>query len=234
MKHIVIVFLFILSSFISFSQIEAEEINPKIYSTDTITWFGADFSLFKLANRKKNGQEEKLMKYIYAWNTQYRNYFTNVKMARLLSLKKVYKDFEFTNNVSDNYNESNWISSTRHSINYNDIENHISNFDSENDGIGLVYIIECFNKYEISKVHGYFVWFKIETKEILYIDKTEGKPTTGHLNSWGVEISWDKNMPKNKGMTGFWFQGMIDATIKFTFDYKENDPKEDEKEDEQY
>ena len=56
--------LFFVSS--SFAQPKEEKPPVAIYGNDTVIWFGADFSLFRLSNPKKMEQDEKLYEYIYA------------------------------------------------------------------------------------------------------------------------------------------------------------------------
>ena len=59
---------------ISLAQAENKAGVSEVYASDTIVWFGADFSLFNLCNHRKVGQEEELFVYIKAWKQQYDTY----------------------------------------------------------------------------------------------------------------------------------------------------------------
>lgn len=218
------VLLFILIS--SFNLSLSADNNPNIiYNSDTLTWFGSDFSLFRLTNPKKVGEDDKLKKYITAWNVYYNAAIPNVKMASWLSFKKVFNDTTFTSDVPENRIPLIWISKNKHTISDEIIQNHLLNYTSERTGLGLTFIIESFQKGDPSLVHGYFVWFDIKTKKIISIFKTQGTGRSVHFNSFGIALSRSKNMPIANGMTGYWLNGMIDSTLKFSIDFKDNKPK---------
>lgn len=199
-----------------------------IYNVDTITWFGADFSLFRLSNKKKVGQEQKLLKYFYAWSEYYKLSISNVKMANWLSIKKVFNDKEFTDEAYKKLLPSKWIIETPHTISSVDIESHLLNYTSKHTGIGLTFMVESFYKGDPSMVHGYFVWFDIKSKKILHLFKTNGGPSSLHAGYRGVTVGKDKNLPKQNGMTGYWLNGMVESTLKFKIDFKEKNPTKKE------
>ncbi|MCH2229312.1 MAG: hypothetical protein MK105_03115 [Crocinitomicaceae bacterium] len=214
---------------ISLAQAENKAGVSEVYASDTIVWFGADFSLFNLCNHRKVGQEEELFVYIKAWKQQYDN-ISNTKLASLLQRKKVINDKEYTTQLNYSLKDRKWIKGIdkKPRVTPSDIADHIQDYDSEQiEGLGLVFILESFYKAKPTNVFGYFVWFDIESKEILHIYNAKGKPSTGHINSWGVEITWDKSLPASKGMTGYWYQGMLDATLNFTLDFKLAIPKKE-------
>lgn len=213
-------FILLMTTSFSFAQNDKSASEQIIYNTDTIVWFGADFSLFRLSNQKKVGQEAKLYEYIYAWNYGYMHSFSNVKLASLISKKKVINDKEFTTSSYKDQLPPIWIIGNEHTVSTSEIEGLLAKVETKNKGVGLICILETFYKGDPSKVDGYFVWFDIESRKILHVYKSEGSPHTSHVNSGGVEIFWYKEKPANKGMTGYWMQGMLSATLRFTFDYK--------------
>lgn len=219
-------FLFFFLTFSLFSQEEEMEFAPKrVYDADTIVWFGADFSFFRLSHEKKVGQDEELLGYIDEWNDEFKFGFSNVKLASLLKKKKVINDRSFTDNVTLNFKDRPWIISEKHIVDESEIEGHLIDIESENKGIGLVYVVVNFEKITEPEIKGYFVWFDIETRKMLHIYSSSGRPSTEHVNSYGgtVQISskTKKNrVPKMQGMTGYWYRGMIDAAVEFADDYK--------------
>ncbi|GEM_PF-6738739 len=230
--------LIIISAFLFFSTslIAQTEADSPIYGNDTIIWFGADFSLFRLSNPRKADKDEKTWEYIHAWNIEYENMISNVKLASLLKIKKVINDKEFTKNAYETFLDKNWIIDDRYKISGEEMQEHLQNYTSSHSGIGLVYMLENFKKEPpgpgaMSKVHGYFVWFDISSKEIIKIFETDGHPSTLNYVPSGYWLIGDnkKNMPKSKGMTGYWFQGMVDATVEFSIEYKKGLPEEEER-----
>lgn len=231
MKLIALFFPIVLMPSFLFSQTEN---GGAIYNEDTITWFGADFSLFRLTNDKKVGKDEELKEYIFAWNIEYKNSISNVKLASWLSVNKVHNDKEFTDDAYKSFLAANWINTEKHKISRAEIEKHLSHYTSGHKGLGLVYILENFYKGapigvpsdDMTEVSGYFVWFDIESKSIVHIHNIIGNPpnSINYLPS----TYWKQNqvkMPKDKVMTGIWLLGMVDATVKFSIEYKDGLPK---------
>ncbi|OFZ10261.1 MAG: hypothetical protein A3D92_04860 [Bacteroidetes bacterium RIFCSPHIGHO2_02_FULL_44_7] len=212
-----------------------------IYKTDTIVWFGTDFSFFRLSNEKKVGTEEIVAPYIPYWIEDYKLAIPNVKIASMLKIKKVIVDNDFTSVLFQDYLPERWIVRERHEVDLDEIRQHIAQYKTEKHGLGLVFIVENFFKGipgpgdEVpSKVHGHFVWFNIDNREIIYSHTISGTPATAYFNDMftagagyngmgyrgGFTIGDKKNRPKDKGMEGYWLQGMIDATVAFTIEYK--------------
>lgn len=231
---------FTLSLFLSYCVLSASaqkrndlSYDSPIYKSDTIVWFGVDFSFFRLSNEKKIGDEDKIKPLIDVWIDAYASAIPNVKLASLLGIKKVINDKEFTNSIYREKIPAVWIIGNRHEVTESDISDHILTYKSDYKGLGLVYVLENFFKGESgvgdevpSKVHGYFVWFDIDSKDIIEIQEIYGTPATAYYNGAWV-VGQRKGSPKDKGMVGYWLQGMIDATVAFTIDYKRAIPKEE-------
>jgi hypothetical protein len=231
MKKISTFFILLIISSFLFAQDEdnyvqgtsPESINESIYNNDTVVWFGSDFSLFRLSNQKKFGQEERVHPFIYAWIEYYKASISNVKIANWISAKKVFNDKTFTDESYKNFLPKQFIVNEKHVISKSDIETHLKEYSSEHKGVGLVFIIECLHKSDPSMVQGYFVWFDIESKKILHIFDVEGGATTFRLVKL-VIIDDDKMPKRGKGMIDYWTQGMINATVHFATDYKNLNP----------
>lgn len=213
-----------------FAQSQSGVPDSIIYRKDTIVWFGVDFSFLRLSNEKKIGDEEIVETYLPVWLDEHNKAFPNVKLASMLGKKKVINDKEYTSRAYTTLMPNQWIISKRHTISEDDIAEHIRDFESENHGLGLVYVVENFFKGLSgpgdplpSKVYGYFVWFDIDSKKIIYTHVIQGTPSTAYYNGYGV-IGNRKGVPKDKGMVGYWVQGLIDATVAFTIDYKKGIP----------
>lgn len=222
-----ILILFVGVSLSSLAQNEGELAPEVVYEADTIIWFGADFGLFKLSNPKKMGDDEKLKDYVYAWNEEFKFGLSNVKIASLFEKKKVINDRQFTDELAVEFNVRDWVINEKFTLSIEDVERRVLDYPSENSGIGLVYIIENFYKSNVSELNGYFVFFDIESRDVLYMYKSSGKPSTVYYTSNGGGLSHSKRMPKNTGMIGFWYRGMIDAVVDFSVNYKSGIIKEE-------
>lgn len=196
-----------------------------IYNADTIVWFGADFSLFKLSNPKKMDKDDELSKYVYAWNEEYKKGLSNVKLAQLLKKKKVINDKEYTDEVIQEFDYKNWIVMDQYTFTIEDVADQLPSYYSSHKGIGLVYFIENFYKTDPGQLNGYFVWFDIKTKKIIDYYYSKGQPSTVHFSGPEITIYVDKATPKSKGMIGYWYRGMIDATVDFVLKYADGIPK---------
>lgn len=227
-KYALFIFLFISTS--CFTQGSNNAGTPEVYAADSIVWFGADFSQFNLCNQKKIGQDDKLYVYIQAWKEQY-DKLANTKLASLLKREKVFNDKAYTDLVYQELKGNQWIynNEPKDALTASDLQDELNDYESEfEEGIGLVFFVNGFNK-KIPSVTGYFVWFDVASKEIIHIYNAQGKPSTQYYNSWGVEVTWDKSLPVSKGMTGYWYQGMVDATLNFTIDFKTAIPRKENK-----
>lgn len=227
MRYIVIIILFLGVSLGSLAQYEDDFAPESVYNADTIVWFGADFALFKLSNPKKMGDDEKLRDYVYAWNEEFKFGLSNVKIASLFEKKKVVNDRQFTDELAEDFNVINWVVYDKHTLSMDDVERRVLDYPTDNSGVGLVYIIENFYKSEVSELNGYFVFFDIESRDVLYVFKSTGKPSTVHYTSNGGSFGNSKRVPKNTGMIGYWYRGMIDAVVDFSVNYKQGIIKEE-------
>jgi hypothetical protein len=216
----------------TFGQKYEVEVAPEsVYNANTIVWFGADFSFFKLTDEKKVGKDDELKVYIDAWNYEYKYGLPNVKLATLLKKEKVINDHEFTDEIAENFSNNQWIVKEENRLDPEEIQSHLLDIESENTGLGLIYIVVNFNK-NLPGVMGYFVWFDIKSKKIKFIYESKGTPSTDHFMNDGMKIylgNKQKNrLPKSQGMTGYWYRGMIDATVDFSIEYKKG-MEEDER-----
>lgn len=212
--------LFLFISCNSIAQESAAFAPQSIYDADTVVWFGADFTFFKLTDPRKVNEDDKLLEYVFAWNEEYKYGLSNVKLASLLEKKKVINDKEFTDAITNDFKVKPWIQSERNTISIEEIQLHLNDIESSNKGLGLIYIIENFYKDLPAELNGYFVWFDIETKKAIHFYQSSGYPNNDYYSASYLSNSASKRMPKSKGMTGYWYRGMIDATVEFTVEYK--------------
>ena len=227
---------------VQFTSAQNEDINQRIYDEDTIVWFGLDMSLMRLTNYSKIGTEHEVLPYLSDWVVSYASAFPNVKMASMLKRRKVYLDTLYTASAFKTNLPAKWIISDPHALSEYDIEDYVKEITTKHHGVGLIFIIENLFKGESglgnevpSEVRGKFVWFDIDTRQVLHIQSSIGTPNTVYFtggssgNPGGLTVGKRKRRPAQRGFEGYWLQGMIDATSSFTLKYKDKMPREEQR-----
>lgn len=214
--------LAVIVTFSANAQIESSGPIPvEIRNLETLNWFGPDFSLFRLSNKRKATEEESNFKYIDIWIKYYEEMVPNVKMASLLGIENVVVDYSYNLDNYQSFLVDDWIQKDRFYITEKDLKYHLKTYESKlKKGIGLTFIIENFHKGKPCKAYGYFVWFDIATNKIIHITPTSGNPSTKYMSSQGFVVTNGMAAGITKGMSGYWLQGMLDATLDFTIDFK--------------
>jgi len=176
----------------------------KVFDANSIFYYGFDFSNMILVNSKKIGQEQKMNKYFTAWLSDFEGVVPFKKIKHYLK-----KDFliNVKTNIQSRYfinTKKNWIASSDNNIDIDDVFSLVGeymNVINEKKGIGLVGIVESFNKSE-ERVSIIFTFFDVETGEVLWVTKAKGK-------SGG------------KGFTRHWTIGMMESLRNYiAYSYK--------------
>lgn len=166
----------------------------KVYSTKKdisdakqITFFGYDFSHFKLAEAKRLNENEKISVYPPAWVGYLNKLKDEAYYAEKLKTKKVIFDFEHTAEVMKNLKDDELISLLKNVIPPDSIQNIINRFQfKEKEGIGFLIIVECFEK-RTKTSSAYFTFFDIATKKIIMSNNyaTSFASGIGLTSFWG-------------------------------------------------
>jgi hypothetical protein len=156
-----------------------------IYTSHSISWFGIDFSLFKLSDVKLIGRESELIKYIPAWQKVYGEGVPLSSLKRWLRKSEFHDYRNIGQEMHHQYKDQEWITENDHFINEDMMKSHLKNYPNVSSGIGLVFMVENLNKKN-RIMSGYFVWFDVSTKQLLQAKKVFGKPSAGGMSSyWG-------------------------------------------------
>lgn len=195
--------LFILLATISIAQedLKDEYVHDfeRVYDTDTITYYGIDLSNFGLFNPEKIGQEATIMKYFPPWMSQVNEKYDDLSMESILK-KGVDKDLQSVQSLYKSIREE-WITFEEYTFGTSKIQEIVKAYELKKDkGVGLVLIIESFNKQnEYVRVN--FTFFDIATREVLWNIESQG-------NAMGA------------GMSYHWSQGIIDSFYTFKVMYR--------------
>jgi hypothetical protein len=187
MKRLTVI-LFVLLTISCYSQ----KSKSRIFNSNEIQFYGFDFSHFKLAEAKRLHKGNQVRDYIFPWigylDTKYHYSEMSKKMGT-----NVIPNYEMTNNINVNVDPKNIVSIQEHKISYDTIVKVINNYElSEQAGIGLVAIVECFYKAtETASVH--YIFFDIATKEIL----DSHRYSTNKAGGYGLTSFWGNNLYVN-------------------------------------
>ncbi len=171
----------------------------RVITAENLTYYGMDFSLFKINETRKIGTEDKIIDYIPAWISEFEQEWIkdpyNSKMQK--SMKK--KISEHKVEVQNSYKllkEKEWVTFSNNNLKLDSLEAKINNYHKHSDsGIGFVIIMELFDKPN-EKVIANYTFFDVSTGKIL----------------WNMKVS---GFAGKAGMTRHWAQGINSTFLHF-------------------
>ena len=160
-----------------------------ILDVKELTFYGYDFSDWRLAETKRI--DEDVRTYIYSWIDMMKDRMTSEKLANWYVKDKVVLNFVPTVELAKKIVPETLVTVKKHYIRYDSLQSFINTYDlKEAEGIGLVMIVECFDK-NTNRTSGYFTFFDIATKKILLADYIDQKEADGYglKNFWGISLN---------------------------------------------
>ncbi|MEE4196778.1 MAG: hypothetical protein V2I54_03975 [Bacteroidales bacterium] len=181
MRSILITFflLFILNS--GFTK----NLNDVVYANE-IHWYGVDFTNAKMIGSTGFTHPDIICdRYIKEkWNTYVFNEKDKYDIGKFLKGKEVVNHLDFILERNSVITTDNLIINHDHQIEQSAIKNTITSYNTNERGIGLVFIVESFNKLEES-ASIWVTFFDIHTNELIYTREYEVEPGGfGVLNYW--------------------------------------------------
>lgn len=173
----------------------------KIFSAKAVIWYGMDFSKSKLTNPDpKKLDQGSLMKekYVPAWMEIVNERYYSELVKEKLKKDTVIKDLISIQQLFKTIDEKKFISSAEYNFTIDSVKSVVKNYKlPQTNGVGCVLILENLNAPDVF-VTGYFTFFDIETKDVLYVIKAKRKPNG------------------NYGFTQYWKEG-IEGLIDYSF-----------------
>jgi len=160
-----------------------------VFESKEIVFYGYDFSHFRLADVKRLYAETK--KYIPAWIGFLNEHATESTLQKTFRKEIVKFNFDYTTSLIKPLIEDSLVTVTKHSISPDSIQSIISSYQiKENEGIGFVVIVECFEK-ERKTSTAYFTFFDIASKKVIMSDYFGANDADGYglTNYWGVGLN---------------------------------------------
>jgi len=186
MKRLLNILILTLGIQTSYAQINFDS-QIKAIEADELTFYGYDFSFFKLSEAKRYG--EHLLPYISEWIEFMRIRKLDDELSNNLK-KSVKSNYEYTNSLVRLIENSELVATSPHSTSNDSIQPHLRKYElTENSGVGLVIFVEGFKKLT-NETSVFYVFFDIKTKDILMMDYVVNDDADGYglTAYWGVGL----------------------------------------------
>lgn len=157
-----------------------------VVNANEIHWFGVDFTNAKMIGSTGFTHPDIICnRYIKEkWNTYVFNEKDKYDIGKFLKGKEVIPHLDFILERNSVVSTDYLIINKDYQIEHSDIKNTIREYNTQERGIGLVFIVESFNKLE-EKSNIWVTFFDTATNEIIYTQEYEVKPGGfGVLNYW--------------------------------------------------
>jgi hypothetical protein len=168
----------------------------KVFSSTEAVWFGMDFTKATFVGQFDQGMgaapatgSDMKVKYIPAWNNLIAGEQKKFDLRKAFRKDNIIYDMNSVNELNNKIDVDKCMSFNVGKIEKSQIDEMVKKYtSSQKDGLGLVFIIENFNKgTQMSSV--YVTFFDIATKKVLLCERMEGKAMgVGIRNYWAGSI----------------------------------------------
>ncbi len=197
---------FLLICLLSNSMITYGQSKEEALSAESILWFGLDFSEARFVGKHdfKSSYELK-EKFIPAWNQLMLSEAEKFNISEYFHVPSVNNDFGDVYARNEAINEDEiilGIDGIRHSMEEEDIQRIVSDYVTEYEGYGLVFIVESFNKVTVNATI-WVTYFHIPSKTVVFTKRMNAEPGGfGLRNYWAGAIY--KIMEDSEDRLGSW------------------------------
>lgn len=182
--------------FINFIHVKAQVTAKDIFTSKEMVWYGIDFSHAKMVGEfvgttQISGSEIK-ENFIPEWNQLILKEPQKFNLYTTFRKETVYKDLGSVTFNNENINAATIMSENIYEFKdpLTILIETVKNFKNNKieKGIGLVFIVESFDKYKVESAI-YITFFDIETKKIILAEKLNGIASGfGIRNYWSGSI----------------------------------------------
>lgn len=168
----------------------------KVFSTTDIVWYGMDFTKAKFVGGFDQIQgagnvtgTDMRNKWVPGWNTLLLNEPQNFDLRKTFRKDNIYNDITSVTDLNSKLDADKCMTYNEGKIERSEIDAMVKKYTGDKkDGIGLVFIIENFNK-GTQTANVYVTFFDIATKKVLVCEKVDGKAVgIGMRNYWAGAI----------------------------------------------
>lgn len=182
MKNLVM--LIVASFLISSAMAQGEQ---TVAQASEITWFGLDFSKAVVIGESTSA-DEIADRFFVSWNAVVVNEQSKYDFGKTFKKASVKRDMAFVTELNAKRDRSDLIAYSGKEITEDELVKHIGNYNVSGDGVGLVFVVENFNKLE--EVGTMWVtFFDINTQQVLMAKHMSAKPGGfGMRNYWARTV----------------------------------------------
>lgn len=198
-KIVLLTFCILHSAFIIKAQSNAE-----LFNSAKMVWFGVDMSRSKLVGVEGFTDPYDIQKrYVPAWNSLVLTEAEKYDVRKFFKKGEVVNDIVAVEAVNEKINPGEWVQTNSYTLDKSEIAGMVKKYKStEKEGLGLVFIVESFDKFKESGFI-YVTFFNIATKEVILTEKISAKAGGfGVRNYWASVIY--KVMEASEKKMGAW------------------------------
>ncbi len=157
----------------------------KAFNSTTITWFGLDFSKAKMIGAIGFTNPDKIVNYYFdAWNQLIIMESDKYNVKKFFKKNDVDNDLSVVSERNEEVSSDELVIEDSYDFTADDVKGIISQYNSDDDGVGLVFIIEDFNKLEeMGSI--WVTFFDISSSKVLFTAKVSEEP-----GGWGFRNYW--------------------------------------------
>ncbi len=168
----------------------------KVFTTTDIVWYGMDFTKAKFVGGFDQIQgagavtgTDMRNRWVPGWNTLMLNEPQNFDLRKTFRKDNIYNDINSVTDLNSKLDADKCMTYNEGKIEKNEIDGMVKKYTGDKkEGVGLVFIIENFNK-GTQTANVYVTFFDIGTKKVLLCEKIDGKAVgIGMRNYWAGAI----------------------------------------------
>ncbi|MBS4014350.1 MAG: hypothetical protein KGZ97_11440 [Bacteroidetes bacterium] len=187
MKKLVLIILVLLAMPLASNAQSASS----VFNTHEVTWFGVDFSNAKFIGPEGFSNPVEIVdRFFDSWNNLVVSEQKKYDIKKHFRKRYVEYDLSIVKERNSSVDPDDLVleSYESHELSMEDIRQIISEYNSNRSGLGLVFIVETFNKpRDLGTM--YVTFFDIKTGKVLFTEKLSGKAGgIGLRNYWASSI----------------------------------------------
>lgn len=178
--------------------------NAELFNSSKMVWFGVDLSRSKLVGVEGFSDPYDIQRrYVPAWNNIVLSEPEKYDIRKFFKKGEVVNDLSAVEAANEKINPGDWVQTNSYTLDKSEIAGMVKKYKSnENEGLGLVFIVEAFDKMKETGFI-YVTFFNIKTKEVILTEKLSGKAGGfGLKNYWAAAIY--KVMLESEKRMGVW------------------------------
>lgn len=182
MKYVAILLAVISFQINAFAQGEQQ-----VAQADEITYVGLDCTKLVVIGESVSG-EELVNKFFKAWNNVVYSEESKYDFAKTFKKKNVKRDISYISKINDQRDPEDVVAYENQTITEDELVNHINTYEIEGTGVGLVFVLENFNKLDEEGTM-WVTFFDMDTKKVLM-----AKHMSGDAGGFGMKNFWARTV----------------------------------------